>query len=85
MKAETMLKHADSVYRQRAEAYGDAKPFFEAVARRWSLTLGVPITPAQVVLCQLDIKHERLCHDSTHFDSIVDTAGYAAVLAEITQ
>jgi hypothetical protein len=85
MNAPIMLKHLEAVLRDRAETYGDPAVFFEAVAKRWSLTLGVPVTPAQVVLCQLDVKHQRLVHNPTHLDSITDTAGYAAVLAEVTQ
>ena len=34
-----------------------------AIAARWSATLGREITPAQVVLCLLDLKLARLAHD----------------------
>jgi hypothetical protein len=53
------------------------------VARRWSITLGRPITPAEVVLCLIDLKLARLGHDPKHQDSILDIAGYAAVLQEV--
>jgi hypothetical protein len=33
---------------------------FEHVARRWSLVLGVNITPAQAMLCLVDLKVARL-------------------------
>jgi len=34
------------------------------------------------VLCFIDLKLARLAQDPTHQDSIVDVAGYAAVLQE---
>jgi hypothetical protein len=48
-------------------------------------TLGHEITPAQVVLCLLDLKLARLAHDPTHEDSAVDVCGYAALLRELTE
>jgi hypothetical protein len=50
------------------------------VAARWSLTLDHPVTPAQVMLCMIDLKLTRLAHDPTHRDSLVDVIGYAALL-----
>jgi hypothetical protein len=40
-----------------------------AVAARWSITLGQPVTPEQVVLCLIDLKLSRLSHDPQHYDS----------------
>jgi hypothetical protein len=56
---------------------------FEQVAARWSLTLGSAVSPAQVVLCLIDLKLSRLAGDPKHLDSQVDVAGYAAVLREV--
>ena len=56
-----------------------------AIATRWSGTLGHEITPAQVVLCLLDLKLARLAHDPTHEDSAVDVCGYAALLRELAE
>ena len=42
-------------------------------------------TPAQAVLCLIDLKLVRLAHDPRHQDSILDIAGYAAVLQEVSQ
>ena len=55
------------------------------VAARWSLALGHPVTPAQVALCLIDLKLARLAHDPAHLDSILNVAGYAAVLREVTR
>jgi hypothetical protein len=35
------------------------------------------------VLCLIDLKLARLGHDPKHQDSILDIAGYAAVLQEV--
>jgi len=83
MSGATMLQHAATVVADRSKAYGAPRPNMEAVARRWSLTLGHTVTPAQVVLCMIDLKLTRLGHDPKHQDSITDIAGYAAVLHEV--
>jgi hypothetical protein len=43
-----------------------------AIAARWSLTLGRPVTPAQVTLCMIDLKLARLCHDPAYRDGVLD-------------
>jgi hypothetical protein len=80
-----MLLEAAKVVEERRQAYGDAAPLMAVVAQRWSITLGNPITPAQVVLCLIDLKLARLGHDPSHADSILDVAGYAAVLQEVAR
>jgi hypothetical protein len=85
MSALSMLRHAATVVADRGRAYGDACQSMEAIAQRWSLTLGHPVTAAQVALCMIDLKLERLRHDPCHEDSLLDVAGYAAVLHEVTR
>ena len=85
MSGRTMLHHAADVFEERSAQYGAPKMFFEALARRWSLTLGRPVTPAEVVLCMIDLKLERLANNAAHQDSIVDIAGYSAVLHEVVR
>jgi hypothetical protein len=80
-----MLRHAASVVAERRETYGNPVASMALLARRWSLTLGQTVTPAQVVLCLIDLKLARLAHDPRHQDSILDLAGYAAVLQEVTK
>jgi sulfatase modifying factor 1 len=43
------------------------------------------ISPAQIVLCLIDLKLARLARDPEHLDSQVDVAGYAAVLREVSR
>ena len=83
MKGDAMLRRAAAVVGERRKVHGDPRRSMEAVAKRWSITLGHPVTPAQVVLCLIDLKLARLARDPSHEDSIVDVAGYAAVLGEV--
>jgi Domain of unknown function (DUF6378) len=83
MKAEQLLEQAASVVARRRGTYGQQCDLFEHVARRWSLVLGVKVTPAQAMLCLIDLKVARLAHDPQHLDSITDIAGYAGCLAEV--
>ena len=83
--AEKFLRHVANVIAERSSQYGDASSNMAAIAARWSATLGREITPAQVVLCLLDLKLARLAHDPTHEDSAVDICGYAALLRELTE
>lgn len=85
MSAEDLLLKASATVTARRESYGPAKPSMAAVARRWSETLGQTVTPTEVVLCLIDLKLARLAHDPEHRDSIVDVAGYAAVLDEVVR
>ena len=70
-----MLLEAAKVVEQRRQTYGEAGTLMAAVAARWSIALGQPVTPAQVVLCLIDLKLARLGHDPAHADSILDVAG----------
>ena len=83
MRAEELLEHAAAVVTRRRREYGEPAELFEHVAKRWSLTLGTPVSPAQVVLCLLDLKLARLARDPRHVDSVLDIAGYAACLWEV--
>ena len=83
--SEKFLKHVANVIAERSTQYGDAATNMSAIAARWSATIGREITPAQVVLCLLDLKLARLAHDPTHEDSAVDVCGYAALLRELTE
>ena len=85
MTGEQMLQHVAGILAERGAAYGDAATSMATVAARWSITLGHPITPTQVVLCLIDLKLTRLQHDPKHQDSLCDLAGYAAVLQEVNR
>ena len=83
MNAAMLLQHAAGVIEHREGIYGPPQELFAHIAARWSLLLGVAVTPAQVALCLIDLKLARLTRNPSHFDSIVDVAGYAAILSEV--
>jgi hypothetical protein len=84
MKAHVVLDEVAEVLRARRDAYGPPDAIMAAIAARWSLTLGRPVTPAQVTLCMIDLKLARLCHDPEYRDGVIDVIGYAALLPEVT-
>ena len=79
--ANQLLEQATRTLAERGESYGSPQPLFENVAKRWSLTLGVDAE--QVITCLIDLKLARLNSSPGHQDSILDVAGYAAILNEI--
>jgi hypothetical protein len=84
MTSEEMLQQAAAIIAERNAAYGHAAASMSTVAARWSITLGHTVTPAQVVLCMIDLKLTRLAHDPKHRDSAADVIGYAALLPGVT-
>jgi hypothetical protein len=85
MTSAQALQQAAIAIAERSAVYGDPAVSMAAIAARWSLTLGQPVTPAQVVLCMIDLKLARLAHDPTYRDGPVDVIGYAAMLTEVTR
>ena len=77
-----LLDKAAAVLEERGQSYGAADAAFAAIAARWTLTLGRPVSAAQVVLCMIDLKLVRLSHDPGHEDSLIDVIGYAALFPE---
>ena len=85
MNSLRILHEAAQVIAERTKTYGDAGKAMAAIAARWSLTLGHTVTPAQVVLCMIDLKLARLARDPKYRDGPIDVIGYAALLHEVTQ
>jgi Domain of unknown function (DUF6378) len=83
VSARQVLEHTADVVDQRRKAYGPPDEIMAAIAARWSLTLGCPVTAAQVTLCMIDLKLARLAHDPGYRDGVIDVIGYAALLPEI--
>lgn len=83
MTGEELLQHAAAVVRDRRRTYGEPRDLFERVAVRWSQVLGTKVTATQVAICLCDLKVARLTVDPTHLDSLVDVAGYAAIVREV--
>ncbi len=85
MSTDGILKHAAGVLAERSKTYGDPGRAMAAIAARWSITLGHTVTPAQVVLCMIDLKLARLARDPKYRDGPIDVIGYAALLHEVTK
>jgi hypothetical protein len=83
VKAEQLLGHAGDLVNRRRRDYGEPTALFERVAVRWSQVLGTRVTPAQVIICLIDLKVVRVARDPKHLDSITDIAGYAGLLADV--
>jgi hypothetical protein len=56
MRAEQLLEHAAGVVTGRRPDYGEPVNLFERVAVRWSQVLGTKVTPAQVIVCLVDLR-----------------------------
>ncbi|QLH37832.1 MAG: hypothetical protein HWD60_00860 [Defluviicoccus sp.] len=85
MNGAMLLQHAAGVIEHREGIYGPPQELFTQIARRWSLVLGTEVAAAQVALCLINLKLARLTRNPSHLDSIVDVAGYAACLREVTR
>jgi Domain of unknown function (DUF6378) len=83
VNAPQLLEHAADLVNRRRGEYGEPIELFERMAVRWSQVLRTKVTPAQVIVCLVDLKIARLAHDPRHLDSITDIAGYAGCLAEV--
>lgn len=78
-----LLAEASSVFAEREVAYGKAADNWRDVAAAWSLIIGAEITPSEAIRMMLTLKLLRMKKSPDHHDSIVDIAGYAAVLASV--
>jgi hypothetical protein len=77
-----LLVNAAKTVRERGKVYGSMHTNMLRTAQMWSAILGYTITPAQVAMCMIALKMARLTQTPDHEDSVVDIAGYAAVLRE---
>ncbi|MFO1209006.1 MAG: DUF6378 domain-containing protein [Amaricoccus sp.] len=85
MTARQILEHTADVVDKRRAAYGPPDMIMAAIAARWSLTLGRPVTAAQVTLCMIDLKLARLVHDPSYRDGVIDVIRYASILPEVLE
>mgnify|MGYP005818066707 CR=1 FL=1 len=80
---EDFLAHVGRVLEDRQTEYGSPWKQLDSISRRWSITLGVPVTAQQVALCMIDLKMVRIAQNPERADSPVDVAGYATLLAQL--
>ena len=86
MNGAMLLQHAAGVIEHREGIYGPPRGAVRRTSPRGGRWCSAStVTPAQVALCLIDLKLARLTRDPSHLDSIVDVAGYAACLREVTR
>jgi len=81
-KGSDMLAKAAATIVERGAVYGDPKTNMEETAALWAVILGIDVTPQQVAACMIAVKLSRLIRTPNHEDSVLDIAGYAAVLRD---
>jgi len=87
MSREAVLALAHAAVMSRGEAYGGVEDNFANIADLWTLWLDGSdgrVTSKDVAVMLALVKIARLKSDIDHQDSIVDLAGYAACLGELT-
>lgn len=82
-RSEILATADDLINGERDASYGDALDSFTRIAKLWTATLGIEISPTQVALLLAQLKLARLAASPTHEDSWIDLAGYAALGGEI--
>jgi hypothetical protein len=80
MHFSDFLDKVDATLWQRFKEYGDPNTSFGEIAALWSIILKKKITPKQVALMMICLKMIRLLENENHQDSVIDIAGYAALL-----
>ena len=93
-RARVLEATSKAVLSDRNKAYGNPEDNFKNIADVWNWWLRGKVAPGvevPVVITALDVAHmmtlmkmARLKTNPTHFDSIVDTAGYAACAGDFS-
>ncbi len=83
MRSEILDTAKQCVNVDRNSTHGQPEDTFGAIARVWSVRLGVEVTPAQAALMMIDLKTCRAWNNPGHKDNWVDIAGYAACGGEL--
>ena len=78
-----LKKAAEIISGERNEKYGPAEENFKYIAEFWSIYLGKEIKLVDVSNMMILMKMARTINDKSHIDNYLDTAGYAALAAEV--
>jgi len=82
MNKNQLLDACKVALNSRGQHYGKVLENHNRIAKIWSLIIGSEITEEQVALMMVGLKVARLIETPDHQDSILDIAGYAAVMSE---
>ena len=83
MNGPELLEHAAGLVNRRRREYGEPVDVFEAIAKRWSLSVRHQGQPRAGRDRADRLKLARLTRDPKHLDSHIDVAGYAGCLGEV--
>lgn len=72
------------ITKDRAATHGGAEDSFAAIADLWNAYLGTQMKPHDVCALMALLKIARIMGNSSHTDSWIDVAGYAAIGGEIS-
>lgn len=84
-RKEVLTAAEEAVSTFRDSAYGGPEQSFSRIAEYWQVYLNnmnSPLKPHDVAALMILMKIARSQQDPTHFDTIVDIAGYAACWGE---
>ena len=82
MNKNQLLDACKVALNSRGQHYGKVLENHNRIAKIWSLIIGSEVTEEQVALMMVGLKVARLIETPDHQDSILDIAGYAAVMSE---
>ena len=82
MNKNELLDACKVALNSRGQHYGKVLENHNRIAKIWSVILGSDVTEEQVILMMVGLKVARLVETPNHQDSILDIAGYAAVMSE---
>ena len=85
MNKNQLLDACKVALNSRGQHYGKVLENHNRIAKIWSIILGSDITEEQVALMMVGLKVARLIETPDHQDSILDIAGYAAVMSECVE
>lgn len=83
MQALEFVNTVANTIQERGEQYGPIRENVDRIAAFLYLMTGQPVDPLFVVKVLMAVKLSRLAQDDHHLDSVVDTAGYSALWAEL--
>jgi hypothetical protein len=85
MNKNELLDACKVALNSRGQHYGKVLENHNRIAKIWSIILGSDVTEEQVALMMVGLKVARLIETPDHQDSILDIAGYAAVMSECVE
>ena len=82
-KAKEFLIKSESILEQRGIQYGDSNILHKAIAKRFSMVLGIEVTPYTVARLMIELKLARLDVGRFSDDSIYDIINYTALAGQM--